>query len=85
MGRETSYFSRLGDVRYALIGQWGPKADVVVSIRPSESATGAGALFITVVAVAIGNAVFDATARGCAKFRLRANTSRSRWRLADQF
>jgi nicotinate dehydrogenase subunit B len=38
-----------------------PKVDVVVLNRPSESASGAGELSITVVAAAIGNAVFDAT------------------------
>ncbi len=39
-----------------------PKVDVVLLNRPDVDATGAGETSITVVAAAIGNAVFDATA-----------------------
>jgi nicotinate dehydrogenase subunit B len=39
-----------------------PKVDVVLLNRPGVNATGAGETSITVVAAAIGNAVFDATA-----------------------
>jgi nicotinate dehydrogenase subunit B len=38
-----------------------PKIEAVLLNRPDEEATGAGELSITVVAAAIGNAVFDAT------------------------
>jgi len=38
-----------------------PKIDSVLLNRPDEEATGAGELSITVVAAAIGNAIFDAT------------------------
>jgi nicotinate dehydrogenase subunit B len=38
-----------------------PKVDVVLLNRPDQNATGAGETSITVVAAAIGNAVFDAT------------------------
>jgi CO/xanthine dehydrogenase Mo-binding subunit len=38
-----------------------PKIEVVLLNRPDESATGAGETAITVVAGAIGNAIFDAT------------------------
>ena len=38
-----------------------PEVEVVIINRPEEEATGAGELSITVVAAAIGNAVFDAT------------------------
>lgn len=38
-----------------------PEVEVVIVNRPGEEATGAGELSITVVAAAIGNAVFDAT------------------------
>jgi CO/xanthine dehydrogenase Mo-binding subunit len=38
-----------------------PKVEAVLLNRPEEEATGAGELSITVVAAAIGNAVFDAT------------------------
>jgi CO/xanthine dehydrogenase Mo-binding subunit len=38
-----------------------PKVDVVLLDRPNLNATGAGEVSITVVAAAIGNAVFDAT------------------------
>lgn len=38
-----------------------PKVDVELINRPDEEATGAGELSITVVAAAIGNAIFDAT------------------------
>ncbi len=38
-----------------------PKIETVLLNRPDEAATGAGELSITVVAAAIGNAVFDAT------------------------
>ena len=38
-----------------------PKIESVLLNRPDEEATGAGELSITVVAAAIGNAIFDAT------------------------
>ena len=38
-----------------------PKIEVVLINRPDEEATGAGELSITIVAAAIGNAIFDAT------------------------
>ncbi|HJT88299.1 MAG TPA: hypothetical protein VJ732_10595, partial [Bryobacteraceae bacterium] len=38
-----------------------PKIETVLLNRPEEDATGAGELSITLVASAIGNAVFDAT------------------------
>jgi CO/xanthine dehydrogenase Mo-binding subunit len=38
-----------------------PKVDCVLLNRPDEEATGAGETAITVIAAAIGNAVFDAT------------------------
>ena len=38
-----------------------PKIDAVLVNRPNESACGAGETAITVVAAAIGNAIFDAT------------------------
>jgi nicotinate dehydrogenase subunit B len=38
-----------------------PQIDVVLLNRPEESATGAGETSITIVAAAIGNAIFDAT------------------------
>ncbi len=38
-----------------------PKVDCVLLNRPEEEATGAGETSITVIAAAIGNAVFDAT------------------------
>ena len=38
-----------------------PKIEVVLLNRPDEPATGAGETSITVVAAAIGNAIFDAT------------------------
>jgi CO/xanthine dehydrogenase Mo-binding subunit len=38
-----------------------PKIDVVLLNRPDEEATGAGETAITIVAAAIGNAIFDAT------------------------
>jgi CO/xanthine dehydrogenase Mo-binding subunit len=38
-----------------------PKIEVVLMDRPNEAATGAGETAITVVAGAIGNAIFDAT------------------------
>jgi len=43
------------------LGMEVPKVDVVLLDRPGVDATGAGELSITVVAAAIGNAVFDAT------------------------
>jgi CO/xanthine dehydrogenase Mo-binding subunit len=38
-----------------------PKVECVLLNRPDEEATGAGETAITVIAAAIGNAVFDAT------------------------
>jgi CO/xanthine dehydrogenase Mo-binding subunit len=38
-----------------------PKIDIELINRPDEEATGAGETSITVVAAAIGNAIFDAT------------------------
>ena len=38
-----------------------PEIEVVLLNRPDEDATGAGETSITVVAAAIGNAIFDAT------------------------
>jgi CO/xanthine dehydrogenase Mo-binding subunit len=38
-----------------------PRIESVLLNRPDEEATGAGELSITVVAAAIGNAIFDAT------------------------
>ena len=38
-----------------------PKVDCVLLNRPEEEATGAGETSITVIAAAIGNAMFDAT------------------------
>ncbi len=38
-----------------------PKIDVVLLDRPDLDATGAGETSITIVAAAIGNAIFDAT------------------------
>ena len=38
-----------------------PKMETVLINRPDEPATGAGETSITVVAAAIGNAIFDAT------------------------
>jgi CO/xanthine dehydrogenase Mo-binding subunit len=38
-----------------------PKVECVLLNRPDEEATGAGETSITVIAAAIGNAVFDAT------------------------
>ena len=38
-----------------------PKIEVVLLNRPDEEATGAGETAITIVAAAVGNAIFDAT------------------------
>jgi CO/xanthine dehydrogenase Mo-binding subunit len=38
-----------------------PKVECVLLNRPDEEATGAGETAITVIAAAIGNAIFDAT------------------------
>ncbi len=38
-----------------------PKVEVVLLNHPEEEASGAGELSITIVAAAIGNAIFDAT------------------------
>jgi CO/xanthine dehydrogenase Mo-binding subunit len=52
-----------------------PKIDVVLLNRPDVPATGAGETSITVVASAIGNAIFDATG---ARIRCRLHRSESR-------
>ena len=38
-----------------------PKIETVLINRPDEEATGAGETSITIIAAAIGNAIFDAT------------------------
>ena len=62
LGRSEGHLGRLGDaITLCPLGFDIPKIEVVLLNRPDEDATGAGETSITIVAAAIGNAIFDAT------------------------
>ena len=62
LGRPESHLGRLGAAITACrSASTFPKIEVVLLNRPDQRATGAGETSITIVAAAIGNAIFDAT------------------------